>query len=386
MKILNKLLKDVSNKETYKQQFVINDLKNILFVDPILSSQDLYNLIIPAITINSFNIANVAFTNISKFVDDSDKQIFELSGSEISWSDVIVFPFYIERYMYEDESLFIALKKIKPSLKIIFLVDVNFWNPQFSSQIEKHKSKQQQFSSFINENIKFNIRHCDKVLVHNENLKKSLESYLSVFGDETKIETNYFVNNYDMITEGFSRQDKRHDKEDYRLNIYVELLDEKDIHSFVKNIVDKSNSKCNFYIQTNEEITNPKITTKKPITITHWYKEVYSIGYDYMIIYGTATAFTKSKFLSGKIIDCAFLKCHTIINSKSIFDYLDNETKDLCSCLNAKEILKLINEETDEDYQKRLTLAKKSKTNSLKFEIQNKTEAEIENYKKIFLD
>jgi hypothetical protein len=104
--------------------------------------------------------------------------------------------------------LFQEIKKIKPSIKIIFLVETNFWSTSFSSKIQKYVGKQKLFSDFVLENVLYNIRTCDKVLVHNQNLKNDLASLLLKNKIEKPICVNLYGNNFETLIEGFNQAKK----------------------------------------------------------------------------------------------------------------------------------------------------------------------------------
>lgn len=376
MKLINKLLTDVSEKETYKQQFVVNELKNILFVDPILSSHDFYNMILPAVALNSFDKANVAFTNINKFVSDSDKNIVQLSDAEILWADVMVFPFTLIKYEADGFPLFDEIRKIKPEMKIIFLVETNFWNNLFSSKLYKHAGKQKLFSEFVLENILFNIKTSDKVLVHNENLKNDLQLLLIKNKIEKPICVNLFGNNFETLIEGFTQPKKYKYRDPFQIKIVVELLDESDFDSLLKNVIEKSSDKCLFFVNT--KVKHTKIVNLKQATITHWYKELYLHNYDYQLIYGNCNVLNKSRFIFGKILDASFFAVHTLINSKSLFDYLPKEAKKMCSFKNTKQTIELFDEVDEKAFRERLLLVSKSKeASSQEFEFSNEESSQI---------
>lgn len=88
MIILKKLLESVKSIEGYKSQFAANENPNILFVDPVLSSHDYYTMILPALALNTFDLANIAFTDLSKFIESNDrKPLQNLTAAEVVWGN-----------------------------------------------------------------------------------------------------------------------------------------------------------------------------------------------------------------------------------------------------------------------------------------------------------
>jgi hypothetical protein len=272
--------------------------------------------------------------------------------------------------------LFQEIKKIKPSIKIIFLVETNFWSTSFSSKIQKYVGKQKLFSDFVLENVLYNIRTCDKVLVHNQNLKNDLASLLLKNKIEKPICVNLYGNNFETLIEGFNQAKKYKYRDPFQIKVVVELLDESDFDSLLKNVIEKSSDKCLFFVNT--KVKHKKIINLKNATITHWYKELYLNNYDYQLIYGNCNVWNKSRFIFGKILDASFFAVHTIINSKSLFDYLPKNSKKMCSFKTTKEINTLLEEKDEAAFRERLSLVSKSKETTIEeYEFSNEKSLSI---------
>lgn len=127
MKSILDLTKAINNEAYFNKQFSNwGEEKNILFVNPQLSGKCLYKIILPFFSIFNEKVAT-AISGISKY--DYEGQILggdEINISEemIDWSDFIVFPFTTQPLVSE---FYDKIRSIKPDVKIIFLIDFNFY-------------------------------------------------------------------------------------------------------------------------------------------------------------------------------------------------------------------------------------------------------------------
>jgi hypothetical protein len=104
---------------------------------------------------------NIAIHNVSKY--NPDAQLLELtsdrelSTAQILWADVIVFPFTTA----PQRSLYDSIKKYKPSCKIIFCIDINFY------EVPKEHRLKKIFTDNAIKDIEENIIFADYAMVNN---------------------------------------------------------------------------------------------------------------------------------------------------------------------------------------------------------------------------
>jgi hypothetical protein len=127
MKPILDLTKAIGNEKYFYNQFTKwGSEKNILFINPQLSGKCLYKMLLPFFSMYNEKIST-AISGLSKYDYKSQiigyEEIF-MTDEMINWSDFIVFPFtthplYLEHYL--------RIKILKENVKIVFLVDFNFY-------------------------------------------------------------------------------------------------------------------------------------------------------------------------------------------------------------------------------------------------------------------
>jgi hypothetical protein len=169
MKAVLDLVTAISDSDNFERQFNLDGKeKNILFVNPQLSSRHLYKMIIPFFALRSEKVAT-AITAISKY--DPEGQLLggkevELNDKMIEWSDFIVFPFTTQPLVSE---IYEKIRSVNPDTKIIYQVDFNYYE---LSQKNPYKIIFEE-PSVLN-SVEDNIYFSDMVLVSN----KVLQDYL----------------------------------------------------------------------------------------------------------------------------------------------------------------------------------------------------------------
>lgn len=311
MQLIKKINDIVSNVDGYKNQFVTNGLPNILLIDPQTSRFEFYSMILPTIVLSSEEKINLAFTKIQKFKAGPQREQINLTEAEITWADVIVFPFSIATYQGETKHLFDEIREINSNCKIILLHEVLssaskfFENVVFNiekisgSKIEKillPKIKQN-----VSESISNNINRADKIIVPN----KAVSELVS--GISSKPTVVLPPKNYqELINEGFSKLET------------LDLLDPSEIRVWV-NFVNNGSSKQMFIEQvmkvapdnvifySNEKINLPNSHYISSMSISHYYKVFYQKKFHYQFFVSNTNLFEKaSLYQEGLIVDGLF--------------------------------------------------------------------------------
>lgn len=127
MKPILDLTKAINNYDYFHNQFKKwGNEKNILFISPQLSGKCLYKTILPFFSMFSEKVAT-AINGLGRY--DYDEQLlgcegYLVSDDMIQWADFIVFPFTTQPLVVE---FYESIKNIKPDVKVVFLVDFNFY-------------------------------------------------------------------------------------------------------------------------------------------------------------------------------------------------------------------------------------------------------------------
>ena len=133
MKLIHDLKLAVTNESFISDQFKINGTKkNILFVNPQLSTKHLYKSLLPLYKWRSEEVAT-AITSLSEF--DTESQLYGenewlLTDEMINWGkDVgvpvyIVFPFTVQPLVSE---VYALIRETNPFANIVYSVDFNYY-------------------------------------------------------------------------------------------------------------------------------------------------------------------------------------------------------------------------------------------------------------------
>jgi len=371
-------LKDV---EQYRAQFVDNENKNILILDPVLSSHDYYTMILPALVMNTFEKANIAFNAISQNIESKDRKPIDLAAHEIKWADTIVFPFCDIKYEVEGKSMFEWIKEINPAVKIIVLVEYDYTNVYYSREIAIIPAQQLKVVQVIRENVNYNLNGADLVLTHSDYMLGVVLKELNECGIKTQVYKMPMYNHQDLILEGLDEKlaENQWKTSDF-VSVFVDFLDEKSILTFIDRVVDKNGPNVKYF--TRSEVNHPQVYTLKKASITHWYKELMNFKWDYYMPVGNSNLFTKSNFLQGRIIDCAFFGIQTLITAESIYKVLDIEIQEICTFVPMRELNKFLMEPTEKEYMDRLDRSNKILEMSDSF---NASNVAADKYSEIFL-
>ena len=128
MKSVLDLTKAITDGQFYKEQFdEFGTEKNILFLEPQLTSRHLYKFILPYFCFYNEKVYT-AITGLDKY--DPYRQIVgietRISQPEILWANYIVIPF-TTMDLSKDYGLYSAIREVNPDCKIVFFVDFNYY-------------------------------------------------------------------------------------------------------------------------------------------------------------------------------------------------------------------------------------------------------------------
>lgn len=129
MKAVLDLTKAITDAQYYREQFQSGGSeKNILFVEPQLTSKHLYKFILPFFSFYNEKVYT-AITSLEKY--NPYEQIVQIKTSlkqeEILWANFIVFPF-TTMDLSKEYGIYQAIREVNPNCKIVFFVDFNYYN------------------------------------------------------------------------------------------------------------------------------------------------------------------------------------------------------------------------------------------------------------------
>jgi hypothetical protein len=128
MKSVLDLTKAITDGQFYKEQFDdFAEEKNILFLEPQLTSKHLYKFILPFFCFYDEKVYT-AITGLGKY--DPYRQIVrletQLTEKEILWANYIVIPF-TTMDLSSEYGMYAAIREVNPDCKIVFFVDFNYY-------------------------------------------------------------------------------------------------------------------------------------------------------------------------------------------------------------------------------------------------------------------
>jgi flagellar biosynthesis protein FlhB len=179
MKQIFDLKHSLNNKEFFEAQFSEENKreKNVVFVNPQLSDNNLYTMILPYFWFNvKGSNVSAAITKISEF--NTEKQLFgdgeweQLTDDMIRWATSIVLPFTAQPLSM---NLYAHIRSVNPNVAILYNVDFDFYNLDLLNPYKYIFDEQ----TVINA-VEDNMFHADVVIVSNV----ALQEYLyEVFGN-----------------------------------------------------------------------------------------------------------------------------------------------------------------------------------------------------------
>jgi len=220
MKDILSLKRAITDTDYYESMFTKWGVeKNILFVSPQLSGKHLYKSILPFLCLpNKSESGDVTIatgiTSLNTY--DYRKQLMsyelELTDKHILWADFIIFPFTTQPL---SNDVYKKIRGIKPSVKIVYSVDFNFYELS-----EVHPYKRIFSDPMILSQVEDNMYFADVVMVDNlmlikyffEKFKNGLmetkylgvEGYMSLSCLPTMIDSEIVLKNVDYEPENAS--------------------------------------------------------------------------------------------------------------------------------------------------------------------------------------
>lgn len=219
MKDILSLKRAITDTDYYETMFSKwGSEKNILFVSPQLSGKHLYKSILPFQCLPDKKedgelIIATGITSLKPF--DYRKQLIEyeieLTDKHIHWADFIIFPFTTQPL---SQDIYKKIRGIKPSVKIMYSVDFNFYELSGDNPYKKIFS-----DSMILSQVEDNMYFSDSVLVDNlmladylvkkvkslmETKYKDVQGYMGITCLPTMIDSEIVLKNVEYEPENAS--------------------------------------------------------------------------------------------------------------------------------------------------------------------------------------
>ena len=195
MKSVLDLTKAITDAQYYKEQFDGSGTeKNVLFVEPQLTSKHLYKFILPFFSFYNEKVYT-AITGLGKY--DPYKQIVALetvlTQKEIRWANYIVFPF-TTMDLSKPNGLYEAIREVNPNCKIVFFVDFNYYELS-----DEHPHKELFGFTNILDATEKNILFSDLCLTNNLQLRGYLLKKFTGLADTKFIDVENIPVNFGSI-------------------------------------------------------------------------------------------------------------------------------------------------------------------------------------------
>jgi glycosyltransferase involved in cell wall biosynthesis len=337
MKVLNDIFKDINEKEYFENQFKeIHWNKNVLFINPQLNGRHFYKYLMPYLYMYEYNAWATAITGIDRYKPNKEYEPIKipLNSAQILWADYIVFPFTFD----DLTESFNNLRKINPSVNIVFNVDFNYYD--ISKQHPVFKDFEERNGI---ENIEKNIFYSDLTLTTNtkltelvlEKLKelsetkfKDQESYVSIGTMPLFIDNEIIFENIEntipqltfeeqqplrvgIIATNYTWEDLASYKEQFN-KIQNELGDKVKFFVFGFDGIDYKTKKSCFP-------ENFQFEHIKPSTIVHYYKQLRNLQLDALFIPLRKNNFNETSENYNKFLEAGLFEVPTIVYD--IFPY-----------------------------------------------------------------
>ena len=337
MKILNDIFKDIREKEFFDNQFKeIHWNKNVLFINPQLNGRHFYKYLMPYLAMYEYNAWATAITGIDKYKPNKEYESVKvpLSSVQILWADYVVFPF-----AFDDLSeAYSNLRKINPSINIVFNVDFNYY--ELSKQHPVFKDFQ---SRNALDNIEKNIFNSDLTLTTNTKLTEVLlekfkelseskfkdqESYVSIGTLPLFIDTEIIMENIEtkipklpleeqkilrvgVIATNYTWEDLASYKEQFS-KVQKELGENVKFFILGFDGIDYQTGKSCFPDGFNFEFI-------KPSTIVHYFKQLRNLQFDLLFIPLRKNTFNETTENYNKFLEAGMFNVPTMVYD--IFPY-----------------------------------------------------------------
>lgn len=194
MKSVLDLTKAITDGDYYREQFQDIAEKNILFVEPQLTSKHLYKFILPFFSFYNEKVFT-AITGLTKY--DPFRQIVQLESTlnqkEILWANYIVFPF-TTMDLSKENGLYEAIREVNPNCKIVFFVDFNYYELP-----DNHPHNELFTFKNIIENVELNILMSDFCFTNNIYLRGYLLKKFTQLVETKYSEMEYIPVNFGSV-------------------------------------------------------------------------------------------------------------------------------------------------------------------------------------------
>lgn len=337
MKTLNDIFKDITDKEFFDNQFKeIHWNKNILFINPQLNGRHFYKYLLPYLSMYEYNAWATAITGIDKYkpLNEYEPIKIPLNSMQILWADYVVFPFTFDDLTESYKNL----RKINPSINIVFNVDFNYY------ELSKNHTVFKDFQSRnAVDNIEKNIFNSDLTLTTNTKLNEVLleklkeisetkfkdqESYVSIGTFPLFIDTEIIFENIEtkiqqltleelnqlrvgIVATNYTWEDLTSYKEQFN-KIQNELGNKVKFFVFGFDGIDNQTGKSCFPEGFNFEIV-------KPSTIVHYYKQLRNLQLDALFVPLRKNTFNETSENYNKFLEAGMFEVPTIVYD--IFPY-----------------------------------------------------------------
>lgn len=337
MKILNDIFKDIREKEFFDNQFKeIHWNKNVLFINPQLNGRHFYKYLMPYLAMYEYNAWATAITGIDRYKPNKEYESVKvpLSSVQILWADYVVFPF-----SFDDLSeAYDNLRKINPSINIVFNVDFNYY--ELSKQHPVYKDFQ---SRNATDNIEKNIFNSDLTLTTNTKLTEVLldkfkelseskfkdqESYVSIGTMPLFIDTEIIMENIETTIPQLSIDEQKK----LRVGIIATNYTWEDLASYKEQLSKVQNElgeNVKFFVlgfdgvdyQTGKNCFPEGFNFEfvKPSTIVHYYKQLRNLQLDALFIPLRKNTFNETSENYNKFLEAGLFNIPTIVYD--IFPY-----------------------------------------------------------------
>jgi glycosyltransferase involved in cell wall biosynthesis len=331
MKVLNDIFKDITQKEFFENQFKeIHWNKNILFINPQLNGRHFYKYLMPYLSMYEYNAWATAVTGIDRYKPYKEYEPIKipLNSLQILWADYIVFPFTFDDLTESYKNL----RKINPSINIVFNVDFNYY--ELSKQHPVYKDFQNRNGI---ENIEKNIFNSDLTFTTNTKLTevilekfkelseskfKDQESYVSIGTLPLFIDTEIIFENIEKKIPQLSLNEQK----PLRVGIVATNYTWEDLSSYKETfnkIQQELGDKVKFFLfgfdgidfQTNKSCfpENFDFEHIKPCTIVHYYKQLRNLQLDALFVPLRKNKFNETSENYNKFLEAGLFEVPTIV-------------------------------------------------------------------------
>jgi len=363
---------NISLQDKYPELATKKD-KHILFVNPVLTGDCYYKMILPAMEINDKSATmSCIISSISKFDPSKPVSDYEMpiDTSLIAWADYVVFPF-TDQQLYP---IYDNIRVINRNAKVAFNVDYDFTllpetHPDFNKMQDQDKMQ----------NVVANANEADLILISNPKLG-------TLFGNKEIALMPLFVS--DFTYEGWE-PNKSQKKDKLRIGIVANQTHAEDIKSiipYLKKVKDAEivifgfngkhvmyKNKMGNYVQTDKNhFKDFEHTYQKPVDLTKYFQTLFGLNIDIGLIPIADNDFNRASKNYLKYLEFGFYNIPCIISQVEPYTKLITDNSAL---LVGENWIEAIDHLRKEDFRKQVgneaatTVAKKFEYNNVNIRI-----------------